>query len=136
MNSSPALVPAVTVDDSLGRPRQTQTQTPKGGRLISDTFYDSHGWVAKSDAPYYNTQGVPSSTLLTVADNQIPNETVTTYDGQGRATVSQFVSYGVNQWATATAYPGADAPAGTHRDTDGDGAGIPDGNPNEGMSEG
>lgn len=106
--------------DGFGNERQEQTSpaiSAGGDRTVSDVWYDSHGWVAKSDAPYYNTQGVPSSTLLTVADNQIPNETVTTYDGQGRATVSQFVSYGVNQWATATAYPGADetdttAPAG------------------------
>ena len=30
--------------DALLRPRQTQSMTPKGGRMVTDTFYDTHGW--------------------------------------------------------------------------------------------
>lgn len=96
--------------DGFGNERQEQTTPADGsaGRTISDVWYDSHGWVVKSDSPYDNTQSIPSGTLLATADANIPNETVTTYDGLGRATVSEFVSNGVNQWATTTAYPGAD----------------------------
>jgi RHS repeat-associated protein len=110
----------VKILDGFGAERQEQTSTADGstGRTVSGVWYDSHGWVEKSAAPQPNPQGGPSgAALLTIPDDQIANETVTTYDGQGRATVSQFVSYGVNQWATTSAYPGADetdttAPAG------------------------
>ena len=35
---------STTLEDALLRPRQAQAPTPQGGRLISDTFYDTHGW--------------------------------------------------------------------------------------------
>ena len=38
---------SVTIYDSLRPGRQTQTDTPQGGRLITDDIYDSRGWEWK-----------------------------------------------------------------------------------------
>lgn len=88
---------------------QTQTDSPdgSGGRLIADTAYDTHGWTVKTSSPYYNSTA-PSSTLFAGADNAIAGQTVTGFDGQGRAISSTFFSYANPQWTTTTAYPGAD----------------------------
>ncbi|WP_344466976.1 RHS repeat-associated core domain-containing protein [Kitasatospora kazusensis] len=97
--------------DGLGRLRQTQSTTPAKptGRLITDTGYDSHGWAIKTSAPYYEPTTLPSSTIFSPGnDSQIPAQTWTSYDGQGRVVRSEFRSYAQLQWATTTAYPGAD----------------------------
>ena len=109
MNSSPALVPAVTVDDSLGRPRQTQTQTPKGGRLISDTFYDSHGWVIKKNTEYWdsaNLPAMPTTSLPTPDDKNVAMQEAYTYDGLGRAVEDQSEEYSNVQSTSYTVYNG------------------------------
>jgi RHS repeat-associated protein len=96
--------------DGLLQLRQEQA-TPadnSAGRLLTDTFHDSHGWVVKTSAPYYDATTAPGTTTFAVADDQVPSQTVTSYDGQGRTTASQFYSLATLQWQTATAYPGAD----------------------------
>src|SRR6185437_11915834 len=47
-------------------------------------------------------------TLFVADDSTVPAQTVTTYDGQGRALSSQFWSLGVQQWQATTSYPGMD----------------------------
>lgn len=79
---------SVTLYDALDRVRQIQTSTPQGGRLITDTFYDTHGWNVKSNTNYWDQTSTPTTTLVTVSDSTVPNQTRTSYDGQGRATVS------------------------------------------------
>jgi hypothetical protein len=84
---------SATIYDSLGRVRQTQTfaTTPDGfGSLLSDTFYDSRGWVALTNTNYYDPGVAPSVTLLTVATNLLPSleaqvadPDVFVYDGTG-----------------------------------------------------
>ncbi|QMU68363.1 polymorphic toxin-type HINT domain-containing protein [Streptacidiphilus sp. P02-A3a] len=102
---------SITLYDGMLQPRQTQTTTAdnSAGRLISDTFYDSHGWPLRTYAPYIDTTTSPSTTMAQVlAESQIPSENVTTYDGQGRALQNTLYTMGVAQWNTATSYPGAD----------------------------
>ncbi|MER7757299.1 polymorphic toxin-type HINT domain-containing protein [Kitasatospora sp. NPDC097643] len=96
--------------DGLGRPRQTQqtSDARSTGRLITDTVYDSHGWAIKTSAPYYEATTAPSTTLYLPQDSQVPAQTWTTYDGLGRPVRSEFRSNANLQWATMTAYPGAD----------------------------
>ncbi|MFJ6622725.1 RHS repeat-associated core domain-containing protein [Kitasatospora sp. NPDC091335] len=96
--------------DGLGRIRQTQRSTALGddGRLITDTAYDSHGWPIKSSAAHYDPKSQPNGTVFVSQDSQVPAQTWVTYDGLGRATTSALVSYGHQQWATTTAYPGVD----------------------------
>ncbi|MFJ3793305.1 polymorphic toxin-type HINT domain-containing protein [Kitasatospora sp. NPDC090091] len=101
----------VEILDGLGRPRQTQqtSDAKPTGRLITDTVYDSHGWVIKTSDPYYEKTTFPSGTVFAPAgDSQVPAQTWNTYDGQGRVIRAEFRSYANLQWATATAYPGAD----------------------------
>ncbi|WP_051967636.1 polymorphic toxin-type HINT domain-containing protein [Kitasatospora mediocidica] len=99
--------------DGLGRLVQTQTTVPQtgNGRLISDTVYDSHGWAVLTRSPYFDINTLPNGTLvkpIDSIDSQVPGETKTIYDGMGRVTQSEFLSYNVPQWGTNTAYPGAD----------------------------
>ncbi|MBN6055985.1 type IV secretion protein Rhs [Nonomuraea sp. RK-328] len=67
-------------------PRDDQTQDPalRDGRTITDTVYNSLGEAAKSNTGYFAT-GAPSTDLLAVADTDVPNQVVTTFDGTGDA---------------------------------------------------
>ncbi|MFE9574533.1 RHS repeat-associated core domain-containing protein [Streptomyces sp. NPDC006692] len=95
--------------DGLLRLRQEQQSSGDGGsgRLLSDTYYDSHGWKVKANSAYYNTAD-PSTTLYVVNDDQVPSQTGTFYDAMGRPVAQALSSYAVEQWRSTTAYPGAD----------------------------
>ncbi|MEV4318088.1 putative adhesin [Actinocrispum sp. NPDC049592] len=77
----------VELRDSMGQVRQLQTDANDGTRMVTDTVYDSHGWVRKSNNRYLTT-GTPSTTMVAVADAAVDNRTVKTYDGSGRVTVA------------------------------------------------
>ncbi|MFF2660452.1 RHS repeat-associated core domain-containing protein [Kitasatospora sp. NPDC058032] len=96
--------------DGLGRTRQIQrtSDARATGRLITDTVYDSHGWTVKTSAPYYEATTAPGTALFLPQDSQVPAQTWTSYDGRGRQVRSEFRSNANLQWATTTAYPGAD----------------------------
>ncbi|SEM13217.1 polymorphic toxin-type HINT domain-containing protein [Streptacidiphilus jiangxiensis] len=103
---------SVAIYDGMLQARQTQA-TPAGenesGRLISDTFYDSHGWPAYSYAAQADpNNNAPSGTLYTSAEASVVAETSTFYDGQGRPTVNTLWHDAVEQWQSTTSYPGAD----------------------------
>ncbi|MEJ3750925.1 RHS repeat-associated core domain-containing protein [Actinomycetes bacterium KLBMP 9797] len=91
--------------DGRLRPRQTQKPVPDGGRIVTDTFYDSRGLKSKSNGAYWN-DGTAGTTLATVADNTVPAQTVTVYDGVERGTTEIFRSYGTEKWRTLTTYGG------------------------------
>ncbi|TQJ75412.1 ricin-type beta-trefoil lectin domain protein [Streptomyces sp. SLBN-31] len=102
---------SVSIYDGMLQPRQAQTTADgdsDSGRIISDTFYDSHGWPSASYAAYSEPDHAPSASLYAANENEIPAETTTAYDGQGRATTSTLWHQAVKQWSTSTAYPGAD----------------------------
>ncbi|MEU6233589.1 RHS repeat-associated core domain-containing protein [Kitasatospora sp. NPDC047058] len=102
---------SIDIYDGLGRPRQSQKDSVSKptGRLITDTVYDTHGWVIKTSSPYYNQASFPSTSIFEPQnDSQVPSQTWNTYDGNGRVVRSEFRSYANLQWATTTAYPGAD----------------------------
>ncbi len=100
----------VKIYDGMGQLRQEQA-TPANagtGRVITDKFYDSDGWVVKVHNPYYDSTTSPDGTLFepTGGDGSIPGWTSTTYDGMGRVLTSAFNSDDTQQWETTTAYPG------------------------------
>jgi RHS repeat-associated protein len=102
---------SITIYDGMLQPRQTQSTADgdfNSGRVISDTFYDSHGWPTASFAPYSEPNNNPSTTLYAANENQIPSETTTAYDGQGRPVTSTLWHQAIQQWHTTTSYPGAD----------------------------
>ncbi|MFH9083690.1 RHS repeat-associated core domain-containing protein [Streptomyces sp. NPDC017673] len=98
---------SIAIYDSMLRPRETQTATVDGGRTITDTVYDSHGWPVSTSDAYYNS-GAPSATLVDAPDNQTPSQTGTVYDGAGRVTASIAYHFASETWRTTTAYPGSD----------------------------
>ncbi|MET7735850.1 RHS repeat-associated core domain-containing protein [Streptomyces sp. NPDC005402] len=84
LNDNSGYLTSASIEDSFGRPRQTQTYTPQGGRLIDDTLYDSRGWTAKQNTGYWDSATTPALSLKAVADNQVADQDVFTYDGLGR----------------------------------------------------
>lgn len=99
-------VQAYTLYDGLARTRQTQGPAPGGGRIVTDTFYDTAGRVTKTNDRYL-ANGDPSATLfLALSDPLIPAQTRLRYDGAGREVESTFLVKGVTRWRTATAYGG------------------------------
>jgi RHS repeat-associated protein len=97
--------------DGFLRPRQSQSPAldGTGRRVLTDTFYDSRGLAAKSNAPHVEP-AAPGHDLSIVGDDQIPSQTRTVYDGAERPTTQTFYSsvagQAVKQWSTATVYGG------------------------------
>ncbi|MFC5286202.1 RHS repeat-associated core domain-containing protein [Actinokineospora guangxiensis] len=99
---------AVSYDlyDGFLRPRQSQTPSAIGGRLVSDTFYDSRGNVVRTHNAMYNLDA-PAPQLFTVAnDGLIPNKTVTDYDDLSRPLELVQYTSGVEVSRTKTRYSG------------------------------
>ncbi|WP_351234773.1 RHS repeat-associated core domain-containing protein [Streptomyces sp. NPDC002133] len=102
--------------DSLLRPRQTQTPSPAGGRLVALTWYDERGLAASAHADIWDANNAPSGTMVEVDGGQAPMQVDTTYDGAGRAIQAVTKVKGVPRWTIDTAYTGdtvtTTAPAG------------------------
>ncbi|MGX5184897.1 polymorphic toxin-type HINT domain-containing protein [Streptomyces avermitilis] len=94
-----------TLYDGLLRPRQEQTEGADGGRMIADTLYDGSNRVVKVNDTYYTT-GAPSATLFQPLDADLPTQTVTEYDGAGRAKATIFNVSGVEKYRTSYTYGG------------------------------
>ncbi|WP_461712273.1 RHS repeat-associated core domain-containing protein [Streptomyces sp. DSM 41013] len=92
--------------DSLLRPLQTQTPTPEGGRLLTDTRYDTRGLAYETYADIFDTTSTPNSTYTRAEYGRAPQQTETLFDGAGRATTSTLYVNGVKKWATTTSYTG------------------------------
>lgn len=93
--------------DGLGRIVQVQEPTSYalGGRMVTDTEYDSQGRAWKVHNPYWNESAATSSLLIT-DDNAVPNTTVTEFDSASRAIASKYLLNGTEQWRTTTVYDG------------------------------
>ncbi|MFI5618668.1 hypothetical protein [Streptomyces sp. NPDC051567] len=91
--------------DSSLRIRQTPMEALGGGRVVSDTFYNSLGQVWKSNGAYY-TGGAPSGALWAPKNNEVPSSTLTEYDGSGRSTAQISRKHGLETSRTTTRYGG------------------------------
>ncbi|MFI0719143.1 RHS repeat domain-containing protein [Streptomyces sp. NPDC021224] len=101
---------AYALFDGFLRVRQAQAPGPKGGMLVSDTFYDPRGLVAKTFSSYYAAKA-PSTALYTLDDAlSVQTQVWNTYDGMGRITQSRQVAGNSDGGAvlatTTTAYGG------------------------------
>ncbi|WP_079087113.1 polymorphic toxin-type HINT domain-containing protein [Streptomyces silvensis] len=92
--------------DSLLRPRQTQTPTPAGGRLIGLTLYDNRGLAVSAQGDTWDETSDPNGTPVQTEGSQAPLQTDTTYDAAGRATKAVTKNFGVTRWTTTTTYAG------------------------------
>ncbi|MCW3845179.1 hypothetical protein ONA70_34440 [Micromonospora yasonensis] len=109
LNNSNGYQTSIVIYDALLRARQTQGVTPQGGRTISDTFYDTRGWVRASYNGWWDDATTPTvSTPVSAADlgKQVPNQTFNTYDGLGRTVVVEAAKNGVTVSKTTTVYAG------------------------------
>ena len=101
---------SVEIYDAALRPRQTQTMTPAGGRLVTDTFYDTRGWTDHTFTGWWdsNPDNTPSTTLATASDlaGQAPVEDYYTYDGLGRTVIDDSENGGALVSVTTTVYNG------------------------------
>ncbi|UUU37016.1 RHS repeat-associated core domain-containing protein [Streptomyces sp. CA-210063] len=107
---------AYTVYDSLLRTLQTQSPTPLGGRLLTDTRYDSRGLAYETYADIFDQDATPSGAYVRAEYGEAPKQTATTYDGAERPIHNTFYVGGVKRWTTTTSYTGdstaTTAPAG------------------------
>ncbi len=84
LNNESGYVTSTALYDSLLRLRQTQVPTPQGGILVTDHFYNSLGEEWETNTDWWDSTASPGSSILTIADSQVPDQTVTEYDGMGR----------------------------------------------------
>ncbi|MFG3705945.1 RHS repeat-associated core domain-containing protein [Micromonospora sp. NPDC047670] len=102
--------------DGFLRTRQTQSPSPVGGRIITDTFHDSHGRIHKTTDDYWNGDAAPATTLFKVPDAAVTAQTRMIFDPAGRVTDEILLSYGAEKWRTRTLYgpnwTAVDPPAG------------------------
>jgi RHS repeat-associated protein len=105
INAAGGYNPSETLYDSLGRAVETQTETPDGGRQVTDTTFNSDGWKLVTAGPYYTT-GAPSDKLVDAAADQVPEETGYFYDGDGRVTRQVTYDDATELYETDTSYGG------------------------------
>ncbi|MFE4194428.1 hypothetical protein ACFRJ9_01045 [Paenarthrobacter sp. NPDC056912] len=107
LSSDEALTSTYTLYDGLGRVRQTQNQSPGGGTIATDAWYNSRGDKSKTNNNYYlaaNPDGV-----LKIPSLAVPSSTTYLYDGAQRPTVVKAMANdNVLLWSTQMAYSGAD----------------------------
>jgi YD repeat-containing protein len=92
--------------DALLRPLQTQSPTPQGGRLLTDTRYDTRGLAYETYADIFDTTSTPNGTYTRAAYGEAPVQTETDFDGAARPTTSTLYVGGVKKWSTTTSYTG------------------------------
>jgi len=98
---------SITLFDGLLRERQTQTQAPGGGRVVTDTIYDSRGLKEAESKEYYDTfNNPPSTTLVGVGQPQTPGITSYVHDGAERVTHEIYLVRGAEAWRTSYRYGG------------------------------
>jgi RHS repeat-associated protein len=107
LNPAGAYIASYEFYDGLMRPRSTQTRAAgvNGGRLVTETRYDSVGRVADKRGPFYNSEA-PSPTFVEAPDFQTPIYTRYAYDGAGRVVADMTKSMGAEKWRTKYTYGG------------------------------
>jgi RHS repeat-associated protein len=96
---------SAVVYDGLLRERQVQAPAMGGGRLLTDTRYDTQGRAWKSTQPYFQ-DGAVDTDLWVAADTDIPGHTRTLHDGAGRPIASVYYAGAHEKWRSTTAYGG------------------------------
>ncbi|MFD5054709.1 RHS repeat-associated core domain-containing protein [Streptomyces tendae] len=92
--------------DSLLRPLQKQAPTPQGGRLLTDTHYDTRGLAYETFADMFDSSSAPNGTYTRAEYGRAPAQTEVTFDGAERPTSSTLYVGGVKKWTTTTTYTG------------------------------
>ena len=96
---------AKEIYDGLLRLRQTQRPAVGGGRLLTDSRYDSQGRVHKSTQAYFNNAPVDDQ-LWVAADAEVPGLTASRFDGAGRVIAQIYQAGAAERWRTSMSYGG------------------------------
>jgi YD repeat-containing protein len=118
LNPNGGYVTTYALFDGLLRPRQSQAPAvgPAGGRIVTDTLYDSAGRAYKQNAAYVADGSAGATLFIPNGDNEIAAQTLILFDGSDRPTASILRAFGVEKWRTSTYYGGdhtnLTAPAG------------------------
>ncbi|MCF0092487.1 tRNA(Glu)-specific nuclease WapA [Micromonospora sp. MH99] len=99
---------STTIYDAQYRVRQTQSVTNTGGRMVTDSFYDSRGWVRATYNGWWDAGTTPNTTPV-YTDSLVKkalNQTFNTYDGLGRVILAENARDGVVKSSTRTVYNG------------------------------
>jgi len=91
--------------DGLLRPRQKQAPAVGGGRLLTDTRYDSQGRAYRTTQPYFNDAGVDDN-IWVASDVEIPGHTAKIHDGAGRPVAEVYKAGSAERWRATTVYGG------------------------------
>ncbi|AWZ18254.1 RHS repeat-associated core domain-containing protein [Streptomyces sp. ICC1] len=95
-----------TIADALLRPLQTQAASPNGGRVLTDTRYDSRGLAYESYTDIWDKDKAPEGVYARAEYGSTPAQSQTVFDGLGRPTTSTLLVYGVQKQSTTTSYTG------------------------------
>lgn len=98
--------PVYSIADSLLRPLQTQVASPNGGRILTDTRYDSRGLAYDTYAGAWDDKKAPDGNYDSVTAGGPFPQTKSTFDSAGRATTAELWVNGVKKWSTNTSYTG------------------------------
>ncbi|WP_234307213.1 MULTISPECIES: RHS repeat-associated core domain-containing protein [Streptomyces] len=106
IKSSTTVSTSYEIFDSLLRPLQKQTPTPLGGRVLTDTRYDSRGLARQTLSEIYDSTSAPNSTYTRGESGGAPKQNDLIHDGAGRETSNTFAVFGVDRWTTYKSYTG------------------------------
>ena len=112
MNDAEGYTETATIDDSLGRIRQTQANTPAGGILVTDTFYNSLGQVSARYNSWWDSSAsaTPSMTLVDPdLDSDVDNWDQYVYDGVGNEVEDQSMTLDDQVYSTTYTVDSGDA---------------------------
>ncbi|WP_314324288.1 RHS repeat-associated core domain-containing protein [Paenarthrobacter ilicis] len=100
-------VESFTLYDGLGRERQTQIDSPSGGTIATDTWYDSRGDKSTVNNKYY-ISNAPDG-VLRIPTLAVPSSTIYEYDAVRRPTkIRTMTNENQELWATQLSYAGLD----------------------------
>jgi RHS repeat-associated protein len=108
LNDESGYQTSVEIYDAMLRPRQTQSITPQGGRMVTDKFYDSRGWVSAVYNGWWDPATTPNATLVSAANlhAEVPNQDYYSYDGLGRVVFDHSEKDNLVVSTTTTVYNG------------------------------
>lgn len=95
-----------TIYDSMLRPLQTQSPTPQGGRVLTDTRYDSRGLAYETHADIFDNTTEPNALYTRAEYGESPTQTEISFDGAGRETARSVLFFGDKRWTTSTEHTG------------------------------
>lgn len=107
INASGDYATTTELFDSLYRKIQDQSDTPQGGRLVTETAYNSRGQVEYQSGPNWDEASGPDRTFVRVEQGADHARSWYTYDPLGREVRQELWSKNTKLWQATTGYGGS-----------------------------